>query len=267
MAVNCSQECSSTSGGTPSGEAIPTCFTTAPSSSTDVCPIDTYGLGTSKGKRMTSCSFYSAQLDNPNAKCTRCVNLRGQNPCFDTGELQAGVDRFCLVTSSSTALPSPDCLCVSNTLDPVLRALKNRFLIGNPNNPTYQGVQNLFQQKLAWYLPCSVPNYLITPALIRPPIQDSKSILCDELRRLTQQLLSEGLITQAQLREFQSRTSCSNLLDPPTPPRDGRLRPLDPSSQNQRSYTEFIIIIAIIVIVVGFIIYFVFRGRSESNTK
>lgn len=229
------------------------------SSSNEGCPTDTYGIGTAKGKKMSTCSVYSSQLGITGGQCTRCINTRGPS-CFDTTEIDDAVDKYCLVRPNTTQLPNSDCLCVSDNLDPVLRAIKNNN-IGNIQ------IQNLLEQKITWYLPCAVPNYLITSKLLSPPTRDSKEILCGVLNMETNRLLNNGIITRAQLNDFNSRTSCSSGITPPSGGGggEGGNRRLDPINQRQRTYTEIYIITAVVIVVVGFILYFILRSNSNQS--
>jgi len=235
------------------------CFKTA--SSNETCPIDTYGLGTKKGKKMVACSGYTAQLSKPGSLCPSCIHLRGPGGAFDFTEIQERVDNYCYVDVNTTATPNPDCLCVSKTLDPVLNAIKER----------YGDSKSAYQQRQKWYLPCNDPRYLISPSILTNPNIDSKANLCQTLSNQVNALLKDGTITQTEATAFQARTSCTNLLSPPSSGgggnNGGQLEPISPTTENQRNYTDIIILVSVIVIVVGFVLYFIFRSGSEKTSE
>ena len=148
------------------------------------CPSDTFGIGSQKQKKMKSCSIYTSELGKSESPCTSCFNVRGKSGPYDPSEVTGSVNKYCKV-DNTLETPNSDCLCVSNTLDPVLKAIVDDN-IGNAQT------KNLLEQKLIWYLPCAVPNYLITHRLIdfgTNPNSDTKAQLCDALVTKIQSLL------------------------------------------------------------------------------
>ncbi len=243
------------------------CLSTAPTNAE--CPSDTFGIGSQKKKKMKSCSVYTSELGKPGSPCTSCFNIRGSG-AYDRVEVTDSVNKYCKVVNT-TQTPNSDCLCVSNTLDPVLNALVENN-IGNAQ------IKSLLDQKLIWYLPCKVPNYLITPELIdvgTSPNSDTKAQLCSALNMKTQTLLSDGIITQSQLNDFKSRTICLPSNKPPSGSggtgsggigsggtgSGGQQQP--PPKKSNFNSVDILIGVTVFIVVIGLVLFFISRAKSK----
>nr|QBK89637.1 MAG: entry-fusion-complex G9/A16 [Pithovirus LCPAC001] len=198
------------------------------------CPIDIYGVGDLKNTSMVKkgCSKIIREINQKtNGRCPECYN--NSKKSYD----KAIVD-FC---SKSEDKITQDCLCVSETLDPILVAL---------DTPEFN-----FSKKL-WYNPCNTPQYLSTESIDNnsPPL--TKIQLCVKIDAKLQQLISSGVINQAEYKDFQTRTSC--YIDSGG---GGIIDPFGPISKRNL----YIIFIVIFVFLVIFVVIAAIKSRKKKS--
>lgn len=191
------------------------------------CPIDIYGVGELKNTSMVKkgCSKIIREINQKSGG--RCQN------CYFTEKksYDKEIVNFC---SKSADKITQDCLCVSETLDPVLSAL---------NTPEFN-----FSKKL-WYNPCNSSQYLSTESIDNNSPALTKVQLCVQIDAKLQELISSGVINQSEYEDFQTRTSCYIGSGGGG---GGVINPINPISKQKRLYiiAGFVFISLVIFVII-----------------